>query len=578
MMIETEFIRRGAVIWIWRGRAAAALLVVAILSLWGWQAWQNRQRELTNAEVLVTSLSRALESQIDSSMRGIEFLLDEAADRISPEAWPNPAQQEWFRARLTGLPEISAIIVADANGQVIGPTISRGTPRPPQGKTNIADRAYFIEMKAQFPATKLMIGAPLPSRFSDRLSIPIVRALTRPDGSFGGVLVAGLLPSSLKDKLDAVLVDEEGGAAIFRSGAMYLARSPDNDKFVGLSIPHSILIRDHISLNRTGIAYYTATSDGQEKIAAYRSLERYPLTGVVTVNKSNALAHWNRMMLVEGLAMGILSVALLAVAMLFDRRAEATLRLTEQLAASHANLERQVEDRTAHLAAANLELEHFAYAASHDLQEPLRNVTGFLQLLSRRYQGALDAQADEYIDFAVKAAKQMSALITDVLAYSRNGKNDGAMETAEATALARAAEAGLADAIAASGTVVEIDPLPRLLCLPSQIKRLFENLISNSVKFHAPERPNRIQVGSRPSDQPGMVEFWVADNGIGIESQYLERIFGLFQRLHPRERFEGTGIGLALCRKIVERHKGRIWAESIPGEGTTVRFTLPLAP
>ena len=577
-MVQAEAIQCGEMTWVWRGRAAAALLVVTICSFWGWQAWQNRLRELSNAEVLVTSLSRALESQIDGTMRGVEFLLDEAADRISPEAWPNPVQQEWFRARLTGLPEISAIIVADADGQVVGPTITRGAPRSPQGKGNIADRDYFKDIKAQFPVTRLMIGAPLPSRFSDRLSIPIIRALTRPDGSFGGVLVAGMYPSALQDKLDSVRVDEDGGAAIFRSGAMYLARSPDTEKFLGRVIANSTLIQDHINVHRSGIAYYAAISDGQEKIAAYRSLERYPLTGVVSINKKTALAHWNRMMLVEGLAMGILSAALLAAATMFDRRAEAAHRLTEQLAASHANLERQVEERTAHLAAANLELEHFAYAASHDLQEPLRNVTGFLQLLSRRYQGALDAQADEYIDFAVKAAKQMSALITDVLAYSRNGSTDGAMEAAEATTLARAAESSLAQAIATSGTVVEIAQLPRILCLPPQMKRLFENLISNSLKFNDPARPNRIEIGSRPSHLPEMAEFWVTDRGIGIEPQYLERIFGLFQRLNPRESFEGTGIGLALCRKIVERHKGRIWAESVPGEGTTIRFTLPLAP
>ncbi len=576
-MIEAETIRRGIRAWMWRGRAAAALLVVSICVLWGWQAWQNRERELANAEILVTSLQRAAESQIDGSMRAIEFLLDEAANRIDPATWPDPAQQEWFRARLTGLPEISALVVADADGRVVGNAISREPARPPRGKANIADRAYFTDIKAQFPARTLLIGTPLPSRFSDSTSIPIVRALSRPDGSFGGVIVAGLRPSSLRDKLDSVLIKDDGVAIVFNSTAMYLARSPDNDRFLGRSIPESPLIRDHVMVNRAGVAHYRAVADGFEKIAAYRTLERYPLVVVVGITKQAALAYWNRLMLMEGLALGVLSAALLAAAMLFDRRAAATLRLTELLSASHADLERQVEERTAHLAATNAELEHFAYAASHDLQEPLRNVTGFLQLLSRRYGGTLDAEADEYIGFAVKAAKQMSALITDVLTYSRIGGSEGQLEPTDATMLAKAATETLAPAIQDAQATVEIAPLPRVVCHPAQVQSLFQNLIGNSVKYRDPARPATVTIRSMPGDSPEMAEFLVSDNGIGIETQYLENIFGLFQRLHPRARFEGTGIGLALCRKIVERHQGRIWAESVAGQGTTVRFTLPLA-
>ena len=572
-MVEAETIRRGLKAWVWRGRALAAALVMSICALW---AWQNRQRELVNAEILVTSLERAAESQIDGSMRGIEFLLDEAADRIDPAHWPEPTRQEWFRARLTGLPEISALIVADAEGRVIGPTISREmAPQSPVHSRNIADRAYFIEAKARFPGRKLLIGTPLPSRFSNQTSIPVVRSLTRPGGGFGGVIVAGLRPDSLRNKLDSVLIKDGGVAIVFNTNAMFLARSPDNDKFLGRSIPESPLIRDNVMINREGIAHYRAVVDGEEKIAAYRTMERYPLVVVVGITRHAALAYWNRLMVMEGLALGVLSAALLGVAMLFDRRAYVTLRLTEELSASHANLERQVKERTAHLAATNAELEHFAYAASHDLQEPLRNVTGFLQLLSRRYGGKLDSQADEYIGFAVSAAMQMSALITDVLTYSRVGGALDPPEPCDATRLAQAAKDSLAAEIDATQATVTLGPLPRILCLPDQVQSLFQN--SNAVKYRDPARPAVVTIGAVASSAPEMAEFLVSDTGIGIEAEYLENIFGLFQRLHPRERFAGTGIGLALCRKIVERHRGRIWAESVPGQGTTIRFTLPLA-
>jgi len=573
---------RGMKVWLWCRHASAALvsaavLVVSICALWGWQAWQSRQRELTNAEILVTSLQRAAESQIDGSMRGIEFLLDEAADRVDPATWPAPAQLEWFRARLTGLPEISALIVADADGRVLGGPIAREPLKPPQAVGNIADRPYFMEAKTQFPARKLLIGSPLIGRFSGQTSIPVVRALSRPDGSFAGVVVASLQPSSLRAKLDSVLIKDDGVAIVFNTKAMFLARSPDHDNFIGRSIPESPLIRDNVMVNRSGVAHYRAVVDGVDKIAAYRTLERYPLVVVVGITRRAALAYWNRLMLVEGLALGVLSAALLAAAMLFDRRTAATLRLTAQLSASHAELERQVEERTAHLAATNAELEHFAYAASHDLQEPLRNVTGFLQLLQRRYRGTLDAQADEYIAFAVSAAKQMSTLIADVLTYSRIGGSEGLLEPTDATKLAKAAAESLAPEIQDAQASVEIAPLPVVRCHPGQVVSLFQNLISNAVKYREPGRPAAITIHAVPNHRPDLVEFLISDNGIGMEAQYLENIFGLFQRLHPRARFEGTGIGLALCRKIVERHQGRIWAESVVGQGTTIHFTLPLA-
>ena len=269
--------------------------------------------------------------------------------------------------------------------------------------------------------------------------------------------------------------------------------------------------------------------------------------------------------------------ALIGVAVLYDRRRAAARHLTGLLAASHATLERQVEERTAHLAAANAELQHFAYAASHDLQEPLRNVTRFLQLLSRRYRGKLDAEADEYIDYAVKGAKQMSALINDVLAYSKAGGVDSRPEAVESSRMVRAAIELLDSSIIEAGATIDIDALPRVYCQPAQLQSLFQNLIGNAVKFRSADQAPHIVVSSRPADAPGMAEFAVADNGIGIETQYHDRIFGLFQRLHSRDHYDGTGIGLALCRKIVERCGGRIWAESEVGRGTIIRFTLPVA-
>jgi light-regulated signal transduction histidine kinase (bacteriophytochrome) len=203
-------------------------------------------------------------------------------------------------------------------------------------------------------------------------------------------------------------------------------------------------------------------------------------------------------------------------------------------------------------------------------------VSSFLQLLERRYGGQLDGDARDYIAFAVGGAKRMSVLINDLLAFSRVGRQDGAPELCDTQGLARAALNALASAVAENNADVGIDPLPAVWGKPSQLQSLFQNLIGNAVKYHAPDRPPVVRV-SAETQPDGMARFSVADNGIGIEAQYHERIFGIFQRLHPVDRYAGTGIGLALCRKIVERHGGTIWLDSQPGAGTTIQFTLKAA-
>ncbi|MBI3445545.1 MAG: two-component sensor histidine kinase [Magnetospirillum sp.] len=558
---------------LWRGRSVAILIILVIIDAWAWQAWLARDHELQNAEFLTQSLARAAESQINGTMHGIERLFDDAALRIDPVTWPDAATHEWFRARLSGFPEISAMIVADRDGQVIGSTISRDPPKPPAGKQNIADRDYFTAIKANYPQRKFLIGRPLASRFSDRLSIPLVRALSAADGSFAGVLVAGLDPGALRQAIDSVNIEDEGGAAVFGEGATFLARAPSHDQYVGRAIADSPLFREHILRHPSGTAQIVSVADGNDKIVAYRTLEPYSLVVTVGLSTRTALSEWRRMLLREGLALGALAFALLGVAILYDRRTEAAWRLTRQLADSHASLERQVLERTAHLAASNAELEHFAYAASHDLQEPLRNVTSFLQLLSRRYQGRLDAQADEYITFAVRAAKQMSTLIAGILAYSRISRAETAPEAIDPGRLARTALDSLAVAVEEAGATIEIERLPAVLGSPAPIQSVFQNLIGNAVKYRAPDRKPQIRISGHDCGE-GMVEIAVGDNGIGIEQQYFETIFGLFQRLNHRELYDGTGIGLALCRRVVESHGGRIWVDSQPDVGTTIRFTL----
>ncbi|MCP3102126.1 ATP-binding protein [Myxococcus sp. K15C18031901] len=236
--------------------------------------------------------------------------------------------------------------------------------------------------------------------------------------------------------------------------------------------------------------------------------------------------------------------------------------------------EEALRQRARELARSNEELQQFAYVASHDLQEPLRMVASYTQLLARRYQGRLDADADTFIHFAVDGVTRMQRLIQDLLAYSRVGTQGREPRPVDASRAAGRAVANLQAAIQESGARLEVGPLPEVLADETQLTQLFQNLIGNALKFHG-DGPPRVEVEARP--EGAEVRFVVRDHGIGIHARDFERIFVLFQRLHGDGAFSGTGIGLAICKKIVERLGGRIGVESEPGDGSTFWFTLPAA-
>jgi signal transduction histidine kinase len=234
-----------------------------------------------------------------------------------------------------------------------------------------------------------------------------------------------------------------------------------------------------------------------------------------------------------------------------------------------------LEARALELERSNAELEQFAYVASHDLQEPLRKVASFCQLLQRRYIGQLDARADQYIEFAVDGAKRMQALIDDLLAFSRVGRVErDAVLVSAASALSQA-RVNLTTEIRKSGAVIQTTELPVVKAEFSLLTSLFQNLVGNAIKFRG-DKPPVIEVAAVRQD--GSWLFSVADNGIGIAPEFADRIFVIFQRLHDRTAYAGTGIGLAMCRKIVEHYGGKIWLDTEYHPGAKFNFTLPVAP
>lgn len=228
--------------------------------------------------------------------------------------------------------------------------------------------------------------------------------------------------------------------------------------------------------------------------------------------------------------------------------------------------------RSAELEQSNAELQQFAYVASHDLQEPLRMVVSFLQLLKRRYEGKLDQEADEFIQFAVDGGLRMQQLIQDLLRYSRVGSRELTVELVDSAEVLDEAIVGLGPAIADSKARVTRGDLPHVYADRVQLGQLFQNLVANAIKFHGAAAP-RVELGAERAS--GAWIFSVKDNGIGIPPDQMDRIFRVFQRLHSQSEYPGSGIGLAICKRIVERHGGRIWMDSTPGTGTTFFFTIP---
>lgn len=225
------------------------------------------------------------------------------------------------------------------------------------------------------------------------------------------------------------------------------------------------------------------------------------------------------------------------------------------------------------LARSNRDLEQFAYVASHDLQEPLRMVATYTQLLAERYQGKLDENADKYIHYAVEGALRMQTLVKDLLAFSRLGRKQETLRETDCNLVVRNVIANLQSLIQESGARIDYEALPVLVADPSELLQLFQNLIGNAIKFRGAEPPE-IHITARKEKKEWLVS--IKDNGIGIAPQHVEDVFVIFKRLHTREEYPGSGIGLAICKKIVEHNQGHIWVESQPGMGSTFQFTWPL--
>ncbi|MBI4405248.1 MAG: CHASE domain-containing protein [Deltaproteobacteria bacterium] len=355
-------------------------------------------------------------------------------------------------------------------------------------------------------------------------------------------------------------------------------------------IPSSIAHEYSVLVSTEGHPFYKDTgSDGVREWAARSGFNVHgALWGIEIAPTVEMLGRLKTILPVVVLLAGALLSFLLALAvgLAFELRVaqrgleQRVTDRTAELSRRSEELQKEIEFRSQteqrfkqtaeELARSNQELEQFAYAASHDLKEPLRMVSSYVDLLSKRYRGKLDGEADEFIHFAVSGAKKMQSLIDDLLTYSRVGRAQGKGELVDCNAIVEECLSTLRLAIQEAGVTIEMGDLPQIIGDKLQIALLFQNLIGNAIKFRS-NLPPKVQIHAEFKDNAWV--FSITDNGIGFEMSYAERIFRMFQRLHPDRQYPGTGVGLAICKKIVERHNGKIWVESEPGRGSTFYFT-----
>ena len=557
-----------------RAARNTALLLIAVMALAAVSAiWLSHQSSQEEAERLLSALTRAAAYQASDSLHSVDTIMRDAAERVVPGQPSAPGTAERLMGLVRATPEVIDIIVADRDGRVAAPALVAG----PVIGTDISDSDYFRFQREHFREDQLRVAPALVSRVSGQLVIPASRPVRAADGSFAGIVAVGMNPQVFTGILSSVNDQRNGSAKLVMADGTILAATPATDmKHVGSDVAAVVAGRS-FTIERRIVA-----NDRSDRFIGIRALTPYPLAVDITLDARQVMAPWRLEAAHAIAAFAIFSLAVFLMALRSDRREDARARLA-------AGLESQVAERTRHLAAAraesrlraehlaasNAELEQFAYVASHDLREPLRMITSYLQLLQRKYQGSLDQDAHDFIGFAVDGATRMNRLIIDLLEFSRAGRRKEKHEVIPLAPVVATAIKNLETAIAESGARISVEGCDeaRIEGDGDTLVRLFQNLIGNALKYRHPDRVPEIGVTARRRESAWEVA--VADNGIGIEPQYFERIFLIFQRLHGRGEIEGTGIGLALAKKIVENHRGSIRVESVPGQGSTFRVTLP---
>lgn len=544
------------------GSAVAAFGIFVLALLWlglVWDLGRERNRVLTQAEADNANLARAFQEHIQRTVVG----LDQALLYIKSAFEDDPAS---FRlkemvARSAILRNVSVQLALIGPDGVLADSTVVGF-----SAIDLSDREHF-RVHQNGPNDRLFISKPVLGRASGKWSIQLTRRLDRADGSFAGVVVLSLDPQYLSDFYGSIDVGSKGAILLVGRDGIVRAAS---DGLLGRELPQDIA--DAWFAAGAGNQRVAGPLDNETRVASFRALGDLSLAVWVGRSQAQVLSGYAdtvRVYLMVGVVVTVvLGIALLVVYQLV-RRQEAIARdlslKKAELLASRERLRRYVVD-----------LERIAEVAAHDLQEPLRRVVAYAQLLSTHAQNALDAESRDYVAHVVSGAQRMRKLVQDLEAFVAVDHLPNSEVVVPASGSINAAAAGLAEDIRCAGATVLIDTLPAVAADERSLTEIFTQLMDNALRYRSPDRKPLIHVSARREE--GFAVFSVRDNGQGIEDRYLPRLFEVFHRLHGVDERggTGTGIGLAIVRRMVERMGGRVWVDSLAGQGSTFSFTLPL--
>jgi signal transduction histidine kinase len=489
--------------------------------------------------------------------------------------------------------------------------------QPFDGTVNVSDRNYFREV---LKTKKFSTGVFQIGRLTGQQALNFGYPVLDEKGVLQRVVYASLKLSSLSDALAQVSVPYNGSVTVLDHAGTVLARHPDGPKYIGKSLAdHAVVKR---MLERKEQTFEMAGDDGTLRLYAVSQVGD-GLVVSVSIPLSVAFAHANEVLARNLIILGLVAMLVLVISKYYAQRAflwpvnslaTAARRLAggdlkaragkiggsaelvelgkafddmaQQLqkrqseiieANEHINrlnqsLELRVKDRTAQFEAANKELEAFAYSVSHDLRAPLRHITGFADLL-RKKAGGLDPESARSLEFIISGAKQMELLVHDLLNFSRTSRTEIHLRQVRLSDLVEEVRQSIQSELNGRAVEWKVHSLPDVHADPALLRIVFNNLLGNAIKYTRPRKPACIEVGTSPSEREHVI--FVRDNGVGFDMQYVGKLFGVFQRLHHAEEFEGTGIGLASVQRIIVRQGGRVWAEGKESEGATFYFSLP---
>ncbi|TXT35793.1 MAG: Signal transduction histidine kinase [Comamonadaceae bacterium] len=580
------------------GLILANLFVIALVAV---SLHASYTQYLERAAVISRNTNRLVAQSIHGEIDRIDMALlavqDEYARLRAAGRMDQPGLKSFLKHQQERLPMIDSLRIADARGNVV----VGGDEASTSGIT-IADRDYFLVLKknhSNVASSGLVISPPVLGRISGKWVLIFARSLSRADGGFDGIIYAPVTIEWFNQKFVELEVGPRG-AVVLRGNASrdfdLLARYPQAG-FVGqtkVSPQFTALITAH---PKSGTYEAKAGADNIRRIFSYQAVGNYPLITLVGLSTEDTLAQWwPEVVKLSALAAVFTLLTALGgwlVVRAWNARAQAYENmhvLNEELVRDNsarrqaeaeitrlnAELEQRVRERTVELENANKGLEAFSYSVSHDLRAPLRAIDGFSRMLEEDYQDKLDTEGLRLLNVVRTNTERMGVLIDDVLEFSRMGRRDmQASDSVDMNRLVGEITEELQSAAAGPALRFEIAELPLAQGDSAMIRQVLVNLLSNAVKFTRMQPQAIIVVGGQA--QAGENLYFVKDNGVGFDMQYVEKLFGVFSRLHATDEFEGTGIGLAIVKRIIERHGGRVWAQGNVGEGATFYFTLPHA-